>query len=86
MPRKQAAKRCGSDQSPYPELLVLLPAFVGLVLRHRAKKQGSTVAQVIEGLLWEHVHVDELQAVAQRSDYAGRVFLEWFRRAVADRK
>lgn len=85
-PRKQAAKRCGSDQSHWPELVVLLPAFVGLVLQHRAKQQGSTVAEVIEGLLWNDVYVDELQTVAQQSNYAGTVFLEWFRRAVARRK
>lgn len=47
---------------------------------------AQAVADVIESLLWEDCYVDELQAVAHESDYAGLAFMDWFQRAVARRK
>lgn len=54
-----------------------LPAFAACVLRYRAKKQGQTVEEVIEAMLWEGCNLDEAQDVARESSLASRAFREW---------
>ena len=75
------------EPPPYTDLLLRFPTFAVLVLQRRAKsRSGRTVAEVIEGLLWNDCYVDEAQVVAQESDYAGRAFMEWLQIAVRRRK
>ncbi len=56
---------------------VALPAFVVLVLQHRANSRGKTIADVIEAMLSNDCYLDEAQAVARESPAAERAFMEW---------
>ena len=60
--------------------------FVVLVLERRARNQRQTIAEVIEGLLWNDCLVDEAQAVARGSATAARAFQVWLSEAVTRRK
>ena len=75
-----------TDQPPYTDLLLRLHAFAALVLQRRAKNRRETVAEIIEGLLWEDCYVDEMQAVVQESAEAGEAFAAWFQHVVTRRK
>jgi hypothetical protein len=66
----------------YATLRVKLPSFAIIVLRRRARQRRQTVAEVLEALLWDHIFMDEVQAVADESPKAARAFKVWFTQAV----
>ena len=65
---------------------VRLPTFAVLVLRHRAKVQRQTVANIIESLLWNDCLMDEAQVVVRKSAQAGRAFTAWLASAAKSKR
>jgi predicted nucleic-acid-binding protein len=74
------------SEPTFTDLPLRFQTFAVLVLQRRARNRRETVAEIIEGLLWEDCYVDEMQAVAQESVEAGEAFTAWFQHAVMRRK
>ncbi len=70
----------------YSDVRLKLPRFALLVLRRRAKRQGRTLSDVLESLVWDAIWMDEVQAVTNESPEAARAFKAWFTFAVKRRK
>jgi hypothetical protein len=55
-----------------------LSAFAVFVLRRRALRNGQTLAETVESLLWDNVGIAEAQTVVSESPEAARAFRAWF--------
>src|SRR5260221_9942199 len=56
-----------SEPPAHVDLMLRLQILAVLVLQRRAKERGQTVAEVVEGLLWDAVKINEARAVAAES-------------------